>query len=801
MTNVLALSAGTELAGDFRIERVLGAGGFGITYLAEEIVLARLVTIKEYFPSDFAARGSGDTAVPRDSDCEADFQWGLDRFIDEAQTLARFDHPNIVKVYRYFRANGTAYMVLHFEEGQSLKAWLKGLGRSPRQRELDTILKPLLEALETIHAADYLHRDIAPDNIIIRRDGSPVLIDFGSARGDIARHSRTVSALVKPGYSPYEQYAENGVRQGPWTDIYAMGATLYHAISGRRPPEAPSRVVKDEMGSAQSVAHAAYRNGFLAAVDRALMLDTNRRPQSIAAWRGELLAPDEPRANWLMRTLRPKSAGGKAASRSKARSSSASPDTMPPPPDVPDGQGGLLDFIERERMKSKAEAGETAPLLEPDAAASGADRDQAEPAAANRCRRGKRTTAERPASAGRPKRATSGRKRSAPKEALPAVRRSPPRPRPMPGSSRRWRSLALKLLIGAGIAGAALATQDQFAGGGSEPKRETNERVFALPALPSFAGVSQIVTGSLFRSPPPASLAGHAGGTTAVAFSANGTSVVTVGADGTMKVWDAAHGGLTRTVSLDDGPATSLALSDRRALTGHRNGAVALWDIDTGERIGRFKRNEANIWALTFAGDSDHFIASSHDWSMAIWDVRTADKPIAVVEAHDNAVQAVAYSPRGPYIATGSADRTVRLWRASDLSLVRTYYGHREYVTALAFSPDGRYLAAAAMDGRIRVWHTSSRSLYRINTQHHGQVSGLAFSPTGETIASTGQDGRVQIWRFRRSRLGTDLVEQGPPVEALAYAPDGRRIAVASSAGKVTFWDTAAVTAAARRGR
>ncbi len=205
MTNLIALHAGTELVGDYRIERVLGAGGFGITYLAEEIALGRQVTIKEYFPSDFAARNNEGDAAPRSEGCSGDYRWGLDRFIEEAQTLAKFNHPNIVRVYRYFRANNTGYMVLHFEEGQSLKGWLKGLGRAPRQKELDQFIAPLLDALELIHKADFLHRDIAPDNIIIRKDGQPVLIDFGSARGEIASASKTVSALVKPGYSPYEQ--------------------------------------------------------------------------------------------------------------------------------------------------------------------------------------------------------------------------------------------------------------------------------------------------------------------------------------------------------------------------------------------------------------------------------------------------------------------------------------------------------------------------------------------------------------------------------------------------------------------
>ncbi|MEM8627440.1 MAG: serine/threonine-protein kinase [Pseudomonadota bacterium] len=224
MAQVLALPKGALLVGDYQIDRVLGAGGFGITYLGRDLSLARAIAIKEYFPADSALREGGCDVDFRSEGQQSEFNVGLERFIEEAQALAQFDHHNIARVYRYFRANNTAYMVLHYEEGLSFKAWCQRLDRLPTQAELDAIISPLLDALETLHAANFLHRDIAPDNIIIRPDGSPVLIDFGSARREVAARSQTLSAVIKPGYSPVEQYSAQTSQQGPWTDIYALGA-------------------------------------------------------------------------------------------------------------------------------------------------------------------------------------------------------------------------------------------------------------------------------------------------------------------------------------------------------------------------------------------------------------------------------------------------------------------------------------------------------------------------------------------------------------------------------------------------
>lgn len=285
MENPQTLQNGTVLAGEYIIEDVLGAGGFGITYSAAETALNRKVAIKEYFPCDFAQREGGRKITPKTLEWRRDYVWGLERFIEEAQTLAKFNHDNIVRVFRVFRENNSAYIVLHLEEGLDFGSWLNTLGVAPGQQEIDAIASPLLNALEVIHQSNFLHRDIAPDNIIIRKDGTPVLIDFGSARPELTHGNKTVSALVKPGYSPYEQYAVTSQDQGPWTDIYSLGGTLYQAVTGMRPPDAPTRMVRDDLAPAAQCAQGRYRQNFLSAIDHALRMAIEDRPQSVKEWR------------------------------------------------------------------------------------------------------------------------------------------------------------------------------------------------------------------------------------------------------------------------------------------------------------------------------------------------------------------------------------------------------------------------------------------------------------------------------------------------------------------------------------
>lgn len=289
-----ALPAGYRLHW-YVIEEVLGQGGFGITYLANDTNLDRRVAIKEYLPTEIARRRSDASARPHTESHSERFAWGLERFLAEARTLARFDHPNIVRVHSVFEANNSAYMVMRFEDGENL-ARLLARCTTLSERQLTDCLLPILDGLQLVHAAGFIHRDIKPENIYVRQDGSPVLLDFGSARQSFGT-AKTMTILVAPGYAPLEQYYGDAATQGAWTDIYGLGATCYRAIAGRPPLDAVVRA-KGVLGSAREVLPSAvevggdrYDGRLLAAIDHALQLNERDRPQTLADWRRELVAP------------------------------------------------------------------------------------------------------------------------------------------------------------------------------------------------------------------------------------------------------------------------------------------------------------------------------------------------------------------------------------------------------------------------------------------------------------------------------------------------------------------------------
>ena len=285
-----ALPRGTRLA-EFELRRVLGIGGFGIVYLAFDHALEREVAVKEYMPSSLVGR-SGPLQVSLLSQANAEpFSLGLRSFVNEARLLARFDHPSLVKVHRYWEANGTAYMAMPYYTGSNLHATRRRMTAPPDETWLRNILEPLLGAIERLHNEGVYHRDISPDNVILQPDGRPVLLDFGAARRVLGDKSMALTAILKPAYAPIEQYAEAGaVKQGPWTDFYSLGATLHFLLLGRAPTPATTRTVVDEMPplAGQTAALPGCSAPFLRCVDWMLQPRPADRPRNVAALRVRL---------------------------------------------------------------------------------------------------------------------------------------------------------------------------------------------------------------------------------------------------------------------------------------------------------------------------------------------------------------------------------------------------------------------------------------------------------------------------------------------------------------------------------
>ena len=329
-----ALPVGTRL-GEFELIGLVGIGGFGIVYLAEDHSLGRRVALKEYMPSSLAARSQGSQVNVKSERYVETFEAGRRSFVNEARLLAQFDHPSLVKVYRFWEGNGTAYMVMPFYQGVTLKQALKQMPSPPDEAWLKGLLAPVLDALEVMHAAQVFHRDIAPDNILLLEGGRPLLLDFGAARRVITDMTQALTVILKPGYAPVEQYAEMPeMKQGAWTDIYALSAVIFFAIMGKTPPPSVGRIMNDSMVPLAQQAAGRYSDAFLRGVDRGLAVKPAQRPQTIAELRGLLGVTHGPTAHTIIHST-------------VHRPADTSPmgSTMPPPHTGPKASvliGGLL---------------------------------------------------------------------------------------------------------------------------------------------------------------------------------------------------------------------------------------------------------------------------------------------------------------------------------------------------------------------------------------------------------------------------------------------------------------------------
>lgn len=285
-----ALPIGSAL-GDFTVTRVLGLGGFGIVYMAHDRVLERTVAIKEYLPVTIAGRTSARTVLVRSTHQLDTYHSGLQSFIREARLQARFSHPAMLEVYQVWEQNGTAYMAMRYYPGSSLRDLRQDAQTSHLfdEASIRRIMSPVFDALQALHAENVLHRDVAPDNILIMPSGAPVLLDFGSARTVVAGDEQSLTTVLKPGYAPLEQYADDGaIAQGPWTDVYGLGAVLHYLAIGSPPPQAVARLMGGALSAFEATAPTLYSPEFVSAVNAALAVKTEDRMQSVAAFRDAL---------------------------------------------------------------------------------------------------------------------------------------------------------------------------------------------------------------------------------------------------------------------------------------------------------------------------------------------------------------------------------------------------------------------------------------------------------------------------------------------------------------------------------
>ena len=338
-----ALPVGTRL-GEFEIIGVIGQGGFGIVYLARDHSLGRDVALKEYMPAAFAGRDEYHVTILSENYAET-FMLGLQSFVKEAQLLAKFDHSSLVKVYRFWEANGTGYMAMPFYDAPTLKQMLKGDYRAwADEAWLKSFLGDVLDALQVLHSKQCYHRDIAPDNILMIDHSKPVLLDFGAARRVIGDMTQALTVILKPGFAPIEQYGDMATfSQGPWTDLYALAAVVYFVITGKVPPAAMARFVSDSLVPLTSCATDRFSLPFLQALDTALNLRPEQRPQSVAEFRTMLGLPAAPVAP--VRPVPPPGAGNEAgmptpattppsAPRPTSPTSAHLPPTSPPVEDL-----------------------------------------------------------------------------------------------------------------------------------------------------------------------------------------------------------------------------------------------------------------------------------------------------------------------------------------------------------------------------------------------------------------------------------------------------------------------------------
>lgn len=709
-----ALQSGYRLA-EYKIESVLGHGGFGITYLARDRSLGALVAIKEYLPHEIASRDNKTIVLPRPArDAVRDYQLGLKNFVKEARALARFKHPNIVRVLRYLEANGTAYMVMEYEEGHSLADYLKRHGPRLDEQIILRVFIPILNGLHAVHEAEMLHLDIKPENIYLRKNDSPMLIDFGSARRGTA-HMQKVA--LTHGYAPMEQYPDKGT-PGAWTDVYAIGASMYRCLSGKTPDDALERyqaVLKyqvDPLTPALKAGKNSYQRHVLECIDWAIQIYPRDRPQSARELQEALMgkgpsarqtAVSQP-ANFnrppskaaYKRSFTTASGAGKNAHSAAVGWMAAG--LMVASLSV----AGVLYWSDLKIRWKGSEETLTAMLTQ--------NKPSDKPAAA----------APEPGSIKAPlhSQKTSVSRLEAPPTATTKVVRIPAP------------SMLDNTLTG---------HQDWVQSVAFSP----DGKWFASTSLDKSIKLWVTDTGSLLGTLQ------QSYAVNAVAISSSGIWLASAGDDGTVKLWEAKTGSPRGALSGPSNAVYAVAFSPSGQLiaAAGKDRNVYVWEVNGGKRVYTLEGHTGEIDSIAFSPDGKYLATGSADKTVRVWSVVNGEEKMKLV-GHKDKVLSLAYAPNGAWLVSGDAGQAIRIWDAGTGAHVRTL-STMSAVLTLAFSIDSHWLAAGLVDKTIELFDAGNGVVVQTLTGHQDYVQSVAFSPISGLLISGSRDKTIRFWRSK----------------------------------------------------
>ncbi len=712
--------------GEYVIEKVLGHGGFGITYLAYDSQLSSMVAIKEFFPRSVAARGEGYTLRPLASGAD-DFKWGLQEFLKEARALAKFKHNHIVRVLRFVEANGTAYMVMEYEEGESLDVYLKRSGGFLNEQMLLSVFIPVLNGLQAVHDAGVLHLDIKPDNIYLRSNGQPMLIDFGSSRQAKGESASGGKIALTPAYSAIEQYPDIG-DTGPWTDVYSMGATLYRCVTGGSPVESLKRYQAVQQKQPDPfVPTLEY--------DRPIFSPHIRECIDVAM---KLMAKDRPQtAELLQRALMGQRISDDGGKKDKKPSGNFRPDLMP---DI----GAPMVVARKKKTRGFFEMLFFFFVLVP-----------ALSIFALKLLVQFGILSEEEVFV-----RIDGAKNQASLRLATTIDRL---------DATLYKNLRIRI---------------------KPPERKPIDPTVTATNIDEVPVVELKALPFNINKTVKKILNGHRDEITSLTFLKGGDLLASLSGEGELRLWDTITGlplhklgAAKQIVGAIDGSA------DGQLLVWSIGNTVLIHDVGRKAEVARLAQHDGNIRHISYSPKGDLLATVTDNKTLYVWNTDTW-KSVYKKNDMKWDINDIAFSQNGQLLALSNSHGEIIIYLAANGGEITSFFGKAEgeEVLALAYSPDGHWLASSGPEQFLKLWDTGIEIKDKNISNVVGSLKKLQFSSDSKWLLATGEDAGVQIWDVSKGEMIKTLRAPHNAISSFAVSPKGDVIAVGGSDHKISLW-------------